>query len=75
MGETQTIRLMSENVDNIVSQDLPFSSYKDSGGPPLSWYKNEDSTPIDPETQSIDFSEVPDDMTSVFLVETAFIQA
>lgn len=74
-GMLSTLQVTTSEADMFVQNDTPFISYKNAGGPPVSYFKNDDSTPINVETQCVDISEVPDDMTSVFLVEIAFIQS
>lgn len=63
-------------VDSIVANDKPFSEYKVNvtSGPLYTTLKFDDNTPVTlDDTISVD--NVPDDATSLFVLEPAFVQA
>ena len=73
-GGARCLILHDSEVDEIVAENRPFSSYKHSAftGPPLQYIQFDDSTPVTL-ADTISYDEVPDDAESSFVLEPAFI--
>lgn len=74
-NEQQTTAILPDSsADEIVANNVPFSSYKDTinAGPPYTILTFDDSTPVTLD-DTISVNEVPDDAEASFVLEPAYI--
>lgn len=74
---TGALYVNDEDADNIVANDVPWSTIRDTHiawGMPVANVRNDDGSAINVETQCVQMSEVPDDTTFLFVLEPAFVE-